>query len=167
MVKVGTRCNSGYREASFERHFRQRVALCLFGSRLASSSTGQMEDRVWRVVQALSSLTHQCCLTTCPCRRMQALRQRFQQHFQRRDQLLRAPPSPPRSSANSRAVSSATSSTRSSRPGFRSRTDGAYDDCSLTLTDSSNNRSLPFKISSFVVASSSSISLNLGVGYVF
>ena len=32
---------------------------------------------------------------------------------------------------------------------------GAYDDCSLTLTDSSNNRSLPLKISSFVVASSS------------
>jgi hypothetical protein len=32
---------------------------------------------------------------------------------------------------------------------------GAYDDCSLTLTDSSNNRSLPLKISSFVVAESS------------
>ena len=166
MVKVGTRCNPGYREASFERHFRQRVALCLFGSRLASSSTEQMEDRVWRVVQALSSLTS-VLPHTCPCRRMQALRQRFQQHFQRRDQLLRAPPLPPRSSANSRAVSPATSSTRSSRPGFRSRTDGAYDDCSLTLTDSSNNRSLPLKISSFVVAESSSISLNHGVGYVF
>ena len=32
---------------------------------------------------------------------------------------------------------------------------GAYDDCTLTLTDSSNNRSLPLKISSFVVAESS------------
>ena len=32
---------------------------------------------------------------------------------------------------------------------------GAYDDCSLTLTDFSNNRSLPLKISSFVVAESS------------
>ena len=32
---------------------------------------------------------------------------------------------------------------------------GAYDDCTMTLTDSSNNRSLPLKISSFVVAESS------------
>jgi hypothetical protein len=31
---------------------------------------------------------------------------------------------------------------------------GAYDDCSLFLTYSSNNRSLPLKISSFVVAES-------------
>ena len=29
MVKVGTRCNSGYREASFLKHFRQGMALCL------------------------------------------------------------------------------------------------------------------------------------------
>ena len=29
MVKVGTRCNSGYREASFLKHFRQGTALCL------------------------------------------------------------------------------------------------------------------------------------------
>ena len=28
---------------------------------------------------------------------------------------------------------------------------GAYNDCTMTLTDSSNNRSLPFKISPFVV----------------
>ena len=32
---------------------------------------------------------------------------------------------------------------------------GAYDDCTMTLTDSSSNRSLPLKISSFVVAESS------------
>ena len=32
---------------------------------------------------------------------------------------------------------------------------GAYDDCTMTLTDSSNNRSLPLKISPFVVAESS------------
>ena len=29
MVQVGTRCNSGHRKASFERHFRQEAALCL------------------------------------------------------------------------------------------------------------------------------------------
>ena len=29
MVKVGTRCNSGHRKASFQRHFRQGAALCL------------------------------------------------------------------------------------------------------------------------------------------
>ena len=29
MVKVGTRCNPEHRKASFQRHFRQGVALCL------------------------------------------------------------------------------------------------------------------------------------------
>mgnify|MGYP002173870577 CR=1 FL=1 len=38
---------------------------------------------------------------------------------------------------------------------LRTNEPGAYDDCSLTLTDPSNNRSLPLKISSFVVAESS------------